>query len=69
MTISLAIALIVIADVALIAALAYVMSHARRLEPHVSAASAPAPEIVTRTRRAPARQHQQRRGILAGARS
>lgn len=45
MTLSLAIAIIVIADVALIAGLAYVMSHARHLTPHVAAGiatSAPA---------------------------
>jgi hypothetical protein len=37
MTLSLAIAIIVLADIALIAGLAYVMSHARHLTPHVSA--------------------------------
>ena len=37
MSFSLAIALIVIADVALIAGLAFVMSRASRLTPHVSA--------------------------------
>jgi hypothetical protein len=40
MTLSIAIAIIVIADVALIAGLAYVMSHARHLTPHVPAGSA-----------------------------
>jgi hypothetical protein len=68
MTISLAIAIIVTADVVLIAALAYAMSRVSRLEPHVSTASAQAPEIVRPVRRAPARLEQRRR-ILAGARS
>jgi hypothetical protein len=36
MSFSLAIALIVVADIALISGLAYVMSHASRLTPHVS---------------------------------
>jgi hypothetical protein len=69
MTISLAIAIIVIADVALIAALAYVMSRASRLEPHVSAASAQAPEIARPARRASARPQQRPSGVLVGARS
>jgi predicted membrane protein len=69
MTFSLAIAIIVIADVALIAALAYVMSHARRLEPHVSALSAQAPETVAAARRAPARPQQRPSRKLVGARS
>jgi hypothetical protein len=69
MTVSLAIAIIVIADVVLIAALAYVMSHASRLEPHVSALSAQAPETVASARRAAARPQQRPRRILAGARS
>jgi hypothetical protein len=69
MTISLAIALIVIADVALLAAVAFVMSHAGRLEPHVSALSAQAPEIVRSARRVSARPQQPPRRILAGARS
>lgn len=59
MTASLTIALILIADLALIAGLAYVMSRARALTPHVSAADA-APtraaraEPVAHPRRAPA---------------
>jgi hypothetical protein len=69
MTISLAIALIVIADVALLAALAFVMSRAGRLEPHVSVLSAQAPEIVRPARRASARPQQRPRRILAGASS
>jgi hypothetical protein len=69
MTVSLAIALIVIADVVLIAALAYVMSRASGLEPHLSALSAPAPETVPSARRASARLQQRPRRILAGARS
>ena len=51
MTVSTAIAIIVIADIALVAALAYVMSRASGLKPHVSATSAPAPEAVTPVRR------------------
>jgi hypothetical protein len=69
MTISLAIAFIVIADVALIAALAYVMSRAGKLAPHVSALSAPVPEIVRPARRAPARRPQHPTRVLAVARS
>jgi hypothetical protein len=69
MTFSLAIAVIVIADVALIAALAYIMSRAGRLEPHVSALSAQAPEIVRHAARAPARPQQRPSRVLAGARS
>jgi hypothetical protein len=53
MTLPLAIAIIAVAGVALIAALAYVMSHARLLAPHVAAgapapASAPAARSVAR---------------------
>jgi len=51
MTVSTAIAIIVIADLALIATLAYVMSRASRLKPHVSASGATAPEAVTPARR------------------
>jgi hypothetical protein len=69
MTISLAIAFIVIADVALIAVLAYVMSRAGKLEPHVSTISAQVPEIVRPARRAPARRPQRPTRVLAGARS
>jgi hypothetical protein len=55
MTLSLAIALIVIADVALVGALAYVMSRASRLEPHVAtldlqAAESPGPARRARVR-------------------
>jgi hypothetical protein len=69
MTISLAIAFIVIADVALIAALAYVMSRAGKLEPHVSALSAQVPEIVRPARRATAHRTPRPTRVLAGARS
>ncbi|HEY4452033.1 MAG TPA: hypothetical protein VGN13_10625 [Solirubrobacteraceae bacterium] len=69
MTLSLAIALIVTADVVLIAALAFVMSRASKLEPHTSALSAQAPEIVGSATRAPARRQQRPRRILVGARS
>jgi hypothetical protein len=67
MTISLAIAFIVIADIALIAVLAYVMSRASKLEPHVSTVTAQAPEIVRPARRAPAHRTQRPTGVLAGA--
>jgi hypothetical protein len=69
MTISLAIALIVTADVVLIAALAFVMSRASKLEPHASTISAQAPEIVRPASRAPARSQQRPRRIPVGARS
>lgn len=46
MTVSLAIALITIADVALLAGLAYVMSRASKLQPHLSSDGASAPETV-----------------------
>lgn len=69
MTISLAIALIVIADVALVAGLAYVMSRASKLEPHVSATSAQALERVRPAARARARRSQRPSQVLAGARS
>jgi predicted membrane protein len=69
MTVSLAIAFIVIADVALIAALAYLMSRASKLEPHISVASAQAPEIVSLTRRASARRPSRASRVLAGAAS
>jgi hypothetical protein len=64
MTLSLAIAIIVLADLALIAGLAYSMSHARRLTPHVSAgvAGAPATAAARATAAAPAaRARSQRR--------
>ena len=53
MTLTLAIAIIVVADIALIAGLAYVMSHARKLTPHVPAGAAPAapaaaPQVAAR---------------------
>jgi len=54
MTVSIAIAVILIADIALLAGLAYVMSRASKLEPHLSSSSAPAPEAVHPVRRVPA---------------
>jgi hypothetical protein len=40
MSVSLLIAVNVLADIALLAGLAYAMSHARKLEPHVSSVQA-----------------------------
>jgi hypothetical protein len=67
MTVSLAIAVIVIADIALVAALAYVMSRASKLEPHVSALSAQAPETVSLARRVPAPRPRRAARVLASA--
>jgi len=58
MTVSLAIAIIVIADIAIVATLAFVMSRASKLRPHVSAASAPAPATVPPVQRTAARRPQ-----------
>ena len=69
MTVSFAIALIVIADIALVAVLAYVMSRASKLEPHISAVSAQPSETVDLARRAPARRPRRPSGALASAAS
>ena len=68
MTVSFAIALIVIADIALVAVLAYVMSRAGKLEPHISALSAQPYETAGLARRAPARRPRPS-GVLASAAS
>ena len=69
MTISLAIAFIVTADVLLVAALAFVMSRASKLEPHVSVISAQPSETVGLARRGPARRTPRPSGVLASAAS
>ncbi|MBA3809746.1 MAG: hypothetical protein H0X28_15345 [Solirubrobacterales bacterium] len=65
MTLSIAIAAIVIADVVLLAGLAYVMSRAAKLTEHVSVSSAPVPEIVRPFERAAERESQRSRTRLA----
>jgi predicted membrane protein len=69
MTVSFAIALIVIADIALVAALAYVMSRASKLDPHISTLSAQAPQTVSLARRVPARRPRRTSRVLASAAS
>jgi len=65
MTVSLAIAIIVIADIAIIATLAFVMSRASRLKPHVSATSAPAQATIPPVQRAAQRRPQGASGRFA----
>jgi hypothetical protein len=62
MTITLAIALIVALDVALLAGLAYVMSHARKLTPHEPGVTGNAWRLPRRRHRrnASARAHEER---------
>jgi hypothetical protein len=64
MTLSFAIAIIVLADIALVAGLAYVMSHVRHLTPHVSAGASAA---VPATAAPPAARTQSRRGRRVGS--
>ena len=69
MTVSIAIAVIVIADIAIVVTLAYVMSRASKLRPHVSAASAPAHATVSPVRRAAERHPKGASGRLAAVTS
>jgi hypothetical protein len=55
MTLSLAIIVNVLADLALIGGLAYVMSHATRLRPHLAATDAPLVEPIRATSARPLR--------------
>lgn len=58
MSVSLLIAVNVLADIALLAGLAYVMSHARKLEPHVSSVQAvqstPSEQLASQSEQRPA---------------
>jgi len=65
MTVSLAIAINLIADIAIIATLAYVMSRASKLKPHVSVAGAAAQATVPPVRRAAERRPRGASGRLA----
>jgi hypothetical protein len=65
MTLSLAIIINVLADLTLIGGLAYAMSHASRLSPHVAAIGTPATEPTRATPRSPLRPVRRARSALA----
>ncbi len=67
MTVSIAIAVILFADIALLAGLAYVMSRASRLAPHFSANDAPALRTVPAPRRVAASPRRRARAELLTA--
>jgi hypothetical protein len=67
MSISLAIAINVIADISLLAGLAYVMSRAARLTPHVAAVEATAAEQQVVSQRQPRSTRAGRQTVRAGA--
>jgi hypothetical protein len=65
MTLSLAVIINVLADLGLIGGLAYAMSHASRLSPHVAATGAPATEPARATPPRPVRPVQRASSALA----
>jgi len=65
MTLSLAIIINVLADLGLIGGLAYAMSHASRLSPHVVATGTPATQPTRATPRRPVRPVQRTSSALA----
>jgi hypothetical protein len=67
MTVSIAIAVILIADIAILAGLAYVMSRASKLRAHMPSSSALAPEAVRPAHRVAGRHPQRPSGELATA--